>query len=54
VIPANPDNIQDGQNLHGFPLDPDEKLLEAMKSPKDRLLILQLEEKIRHFIKDSR
>jgi hypothetical protein len=53
VIPANPDSIEDGQNLHGFPLDPDEKLLEAMKSPKDRLLILQLEEKIRHFIKDS-
>ncbi|KAJ6029078.1 uncharacterized protein N7446_011579 [Penicillium canescens] len=53
VISANPDSIQDGQNLHGFPLDPDEKLLEAMKSPKDRLLILQLEEKIRHFIKDS-
>ncbi|KAJ5761956.1 uncharacterized protein N7511_005338 [Penicillium nucicola] len=53
VIPTDPDSIQDGQNLHGFPLDPDEKLLEAMKSPKDRLLILQLEEKIRHFIKDS-
>jgi hypothetical protein len=53
VVPANPDGIEDGQNLHGFPLEPDEKLLEAMKSPKDRLLILQLEEKIRFFIKDS-
>ncbi|KAJ5494692.1 hypothetical protein N7463_010779 [Penicillium fimorum] len=52
VIPANPDGIEDGQILHGFPLEPDEKLLEAMKSPKDRLLILQLEEKIRYFIKD--
>jgi hypothetical protein len=52
VIPANPDSVQDGQNLHGFPLEPDEKLLEAMKSPKDRLLILQLEEKIRYFIKE--
>lgn len=52
VIPANSDGIEDGQILHGFPLEPDEKLLEAMKSPKDRLLILQLEEKIRHFIKD--
>jgi hypothetical protein len=52
VIPANPDSIQDGQILHGFPLEPDEKLLEAMKSPKDRLLILQLEEKIRYFIKE--
>ncbi|KAJ5794370.1 hypothetical protein N7457_000969 [Penicillium paradoxum] len=52
VIPANSDGIEDAQNLHGFPLEPDEKLLEAMKSPKDRLLILQLEEKIRYFIKD--
>ncbi|CAG8419163.1 unnamed protein product [Penicillium salamii] len=52
VMPANPDSIQDGQNLHGYPLEPDEKLLEAMKSPKDRLLILQLEEKIRCFIKN--
>lgn len=54
VIPASPGNLPDGQSLHGFPLEPDEKLLEAMKSPKDRLLILQLEDKIRHFIKDSR
>ncbi|KAJ5145543.1 uncharacterized protein N7515_000107 [Penicillium bovifimosum] len=53
VVAANPDGIEDGQTLHGFPLEPDEKLLEAMKSPKDRLLILQLEEKIRYFIKDS-
>ncbi|KGO64735.1 Single-stranded nucleic acid binding R3H [Penicillium italicum] len=52
VIPANSDDIEEGQIIHGFPLEPDEKLLEAMKSPKDRLLILQLEEKIRHFIKD--
>ncbi|KAJ6190183.1 hypothetical protein N7519_000204 [Penicillium mononematosum] len=52
VIPANSNGIEDGQILHGFPLEPDEKLLEAMKSPKDRLLILQLEEKIRYFIKD--
>lgn len=52
AIPVNPDSIQDGQNIHGFPLEPDEKLLEAMKSPKDRLLILQLEEKIRDFIEN--
>ncbi|KAI1922207.1 hypothetical protein LOZ12_000625 [Ophidiomyces ophidiicola] len=37
--------------LHGFPDEPDEKLLEAMRSPKDRLLILQLEEKIISFVK---
>ncbi|KAK2736020.1 hypothetical protein FQN57_000913 [Myotisia sp. PD_48] len=39
--------------LHGFPCDPDEKLMEAMNSPKDRLLLLQLEEKIISFIKNS-
>lgn len=54
VVPANPGDVSDDQLLHGFPLEPDEKLLEAMNSPKDRLLILQLEEKIRYFIKDSR
>ncbi|EGC48824.1 R3H domain-containing protein [Histoplasma capsulatum var. duboisii H88] len=40
-------------SLHSFPNEPDEKLLDAMNSPKDRLLILQLEEKIIAFIKDS-
>lgn len=54
VVPASNGNLPDDQPLHGFPLEPDEKLLEAMKSPKDRLLILQLEEKIRYFIQDSR
>lgn len=54
VMPANHGNLPDDQPMHGFPLEPDEKLLEAMKSPKDRLLILQLEEKIRYFIQDSR
>ncbi|KAL4888428.1 hypothetical protein BDV59DRAFT_188604 [Aspergillus ambiguus] len=48
--------FQGGQpiTMHPFPLDPDEKLLEAMKSPKDRLLILQLEEKVRNFIQHSK
>ncbi|KAK2861200.1 hypothetical protein FQN49_004449 [Arthroderma sp. PD_2] len=41
------------RNLHGFPSEPDEKLMEAMSSPKDRLLLLQLEEKIIAFIKNS-
>lgn len=54
VVPVNHGNLPDDQPLHGFPLEPDEKLLEAMRSPKDRLLILQLEEKIRYFIQDSR
>ncbi|KAJ5768848.1 hypothetical protein N7520_003407 [Penicillium odoratum] len=53
VIAANPDCLQDNQPLNGFPLEPDEKLLEAMKSPKDRLMILQLEENIRCFIQDD-
>ncbi|EGE79687.1 R3H domain-containing protein, variant [Blastomyces dermatitidis ATCC 18188] len=46
-------NGQSELSLHSFPDEPDEKLLEAMSSPKDRLLILQLEEKIIAFIKDS-
>lgn len=49
--PANivPTNV----SPHSFPSDPDEKLLDAMNSPKDRLLVLQLEEKIVCFLKDS-
>ncbi|PGH19146.1 hypothetical protein AJ80_04226 [Polytolypa hystricis UAMH7299] len=53
-FPADILSSQNAQLLHGFPKDPDEKLLEAMNSPKDRLLLLQLEEKIVAFIKDSR
>ncbi|CAI7587777.1 unnamed protein product [Penicillium pancosmium] len=53
IVPANSGSNSDGSSLHGLPKEPDEKLVEAMKSPKDRLLILQLEEKIRSFIKDS-
>lgn len=49
-----PLNILSEQILHGFPDEPDEKLFEAMRSPKDRLLILQLEEKIIAFIKNPR
>lgn len=51
---ANPDSFETESSLHGFPKEPDEKLLEAMNSPKDRLLLLQLEEKIVSFIKDSK
>ena len=51
---SNPESFQNESNLHGFPKDPDEKLIEAMNSPKDRLLLLQLEEKIVSFIKDSK
>jgi hypothetical protein len=52
-VVADPDAFS-GRAIHGFPSEPDEKLLEAMKSPKDRLLILQLEEKVRHFIENSK
>ena len=56
---SNPNNYlnpgyEPDQTLHGFPKEPDDKLLEAMNSPKDRLLLLQLEDKIISFIKDSR
>jgi hypothetical protein len=51
---AGSESFQGERNLHGFPKDPDEKLLEAMNSQKDRLLLLQLEEKIIAFIKDSK
>lgn len=53
VLPG-PGPFQAERTLHGFPQDPDEKLLEAMKSPKDRLLILQLEDKVRNFIQHSK
>jgi hypothetical protein len=53
-ILADSENFEAGKPLHGFPSEPDEKLLEAMSSPKDRLLLLQLEEKIRDFIQDSK
>lgn len=39
---------------HSFPTQPDEKLIEAMNSSKDRLLVLQLEEKVIGFVKNSR
>ena len=32
--------------------DPDEKLLEALESPKDRLFLLKLEQEVIHFIQD--
>ena len=53
VLPSS-GPFQAERTLHGFPQDPDEKLLEAMKSPKDRLLILQLEDKVRNFIQHSK
>lgn len=54
VLPSSAEGFSVEHSLNGFPLEPDEKLLEAMKSPKDRLLILQLEEKVRNFIQNSK
>lgn len=54
VVNNNQPDFEPGKSLNGYPLDPDEKLLEAMDSPKDRLFLLQLEEKIRDFIQDSK
>lgn len=55
VVPGEcSSNAQDERQLHGFPDEPDEKLLEAMSSPKDRLLLLQLEDKIITFVKNAR
>jgi len=33
---------------------PDEKLIEAMESPKDRIFLLRLEQDVIEFVKDSK
>lgn len=53
IVSNQPDFVS-GKSLNGYALEPDEKLLEAMGSPKDRLFLLQLEEMIRDFIQDSK
>jgi hypothetical protein len=53
IVSNQPDFVA-SKSLNGYALDPDEKLLEAMGSPKDRLFLLQLEEMIRDFIQDSK
>jgi hypothetical protein len=39
---------------HTLPAIPDEKLIEALESPRDRLFVLKLEQDFIDFIKDSR
>jgi hypothetical protein len=39
---------------HTLPANPDEKLIEALESPRDRLFVLKLEQDFIDFIKDSR
>ncbi|KAJ5880650.1 uncharacterized protein N7473_011703 [Penicillium subrubescens] len=53
VVPVNPDDPQSAQSLHSFPLHPDEKLITAMENPKDRLMVLTIEDKVRAFIQYS-
>lgn len=38
----------------GFSLEPDEKLVEALENPKDRLFVLRLEQDVIEFVKDSK
>ncbi|KAL8778152.1 MAG: hypothetical protein Q9213_007541 [Squamulea squamosa] len=47
VLPVN------GSVFHVSYRDPDEKLLEALESPKDRLFVLRLEHDVINFIQDS-
>lgn len=54
VVPVNPDSPANSPSLHSFPLHPDEKLITAMENPKDRLMVLTIEEKVRAFIEYSR
>jgi hypothetical protein len=46
---------QDGLNGNGFyRQNPDDKLLEAMQSPKDRFFLLKLESQVIEFVQDSK
>ena len=38
----------------GFSLEPDDRLVEALENPKDRLFVLRLEQDVIDFVKDSR
>jgi hypothetical protein len=53
-FPTNPDGVEPPQQYPASPPPPDEKIIEAMGTPKDRLLLLQLEEKFLAFITQSR
>lgn len=53
-VPENLNGVDSMQNYSASPVPPDEKLLEAMGTPKDRLLLLQLEEKFLAFLAQSK
>ena len=51
---ANHNGVEPLQQYSAVPMPLDERLIEAMGTPKDRLLLLQLEEKFLAFITQSR
>jgi len=50
---VGPAGVPDGFNLF-YRQTPDEKLLEALESPKDRIFLLRLEQDVIEFVKDSK
>lgn len=51
---ANQNDVSSLQQYSASSIAPDEKIIEALGTPKDRLLLLQLEEKFLAFISQSR
>ncbi|KAI9734985.1 MAG: hypothetical protein M1834_002067 [Cirrosporium novae-zelandiae] len=54
TLPGNESFPANDTPLMFLPRNPDDKLLEAMESPKDRLFLLQLEQKVILFVRDSK
>lgn len=50
---ASPVAAAEGFNLF-YKHTPDEKLIEALESPKDRIFLLRLEQDVIEFVKDSK
>ena len=51
---SRPDNVgSNGPSIDYKYQEPDEKLFEALESPKDRLFLLRLEQEVITFVKDS-
>jgi hypothetical protein len=50
---TGPSGTPEGFNLF-YKHSPDEKLLEALDSPKDRIFLLRLEQDVIEFVKDSK
>jgi len=53
-FPTNQSGMDSLQQYPAGSIPPDEKIIEAMGTPKDRLLLLQLEEKFLAFIAQSK